>query len=360
MHTEYSTYLNYVIKEVLTIQVYISAAIIGSIICYLTSNFNVVPYIVPLLVQILVRSHTKFRHRHQNALVELPAQTQDPAFIMDMKGNIVLSIGNTLALFERHGVKNIKDFVNPDVFDAIIAQALSGEKNPHNVSAIEAFSGKTLKWYQITAKATGIKYGDKEQKILVWFQDVNLRTIYQLRLKDLLRYSDTLITSLEKPLKPGTEYEHFAAFILKEYEAVYITRADKENNLEGYAFKDGLDGIIRSGTITVSNKSQAPINISRQQKQIISNDILDYPSYAEFLEANPFDPKVIDFIDTQIRNFITYNEADISIIAFNFRSRITSYEKQFFEIVVNIYRTMVTLVDQKKEIYETSRKRTEL
>jgi len=74
-----------------------------------------------------------------------------------------------------------------------------------------------------------------------------------------------------------------------------------------------------------------------------------YHSKEAFLQKNPLDPVVLDFIGAPVRNFITYNEADISIIAFNFRSDINAYEKQFFEIVVNIYRTMVMLVDLKKE-----------
>ncbi|MBU2630534.1 MAG: hypothetical protein KKE61_18130, partial [Proteobacteria bacterium] len=92
-----------------------------------------------------------------------------------------------------------------------------------------------------------------------------------------------------------------------------------------------------------------PINISRKESQIISDDMSNYNSKDDFLHKNPLDPKVLDFIDVPIQNFITYNEADISIIAFNFISTITTYEESFFEILVNIYRTMVMLVELEQD-----------
>ena len=355
MKYEFKIYLEYAIKEMTNFQVYVSAAVIGTIICFFTSHYSVVPFLVPLFVQILVRSNVMFRNRHRNALVELAAQTKDPVFIMDMQGNIVLSTGKTLEFFKKHAIGNIKDFIYQEAFDDTIDLIFSKDPVHAANTSVEAFSGISLKWYEIKAKVTGMQYGNKEQKILVWFQDVSLSKIYQIRLRDLLRYSDALISSLEKPLKSGTEYEHLSRFLLKEYEAVFITRTDSENNLEGYVFKNNSHQVIKSNAITISKESLAPINISRARKQIISNDISFYNSEEEFLHENPLDPAVLDFIGVPIRNFITFNEADISIIAFNFRSRITAYEKQFFEIVVNIYRTMVMLVDLKKDLQNSKK-----
>lgn len=349
MTFEYKTYAKYALKEAISPQIYISAAVIGSIICFLTSNFTIVPFLVPLFVQVLVKSNTKFRNRHQNALVELPSQTSDPAFIMDMQGNIILSIGKTLDLFNRYAVSNIKDFIHTDAFESIIEAAMTRESADQPGAAVEAFSNKSLKWYEIKAKATDLQYGNNERKVLVWFQDISRRKVYHLRLRDLLRYSDLLIDSLKDNDATQAAYDHLAYFLLKEYEAVYITRTDKANNLKGFAFKKEGEKIRRSQEITIKSDSLAPINISRKQKQILSGESSVYPSQKVFLEQNPFDPEVLDFIEVPVRNFITYNEADISIIAFNFRSKITDHEKEFFEVVVNIFRTMVMLVDLKKQ-----------
>ncbi len=349
MISEIKVYLEYAAKEATNFQVYASAAVIGTIICFFTNHYSAVPFIVPLLVQILVKSNVRFRNRHKDALLELPAQTEAPALIMDIQGNIVLSTGRTLDIFNQYAITNIKEFINEEAFEEIIHTAFSEDSAQTGSNSAEAFSPRTLKWYEIKSKTTGIRYGSKEQKVLVWFQDISLQKIYQLRLRDLLRYSNSLIDSLEQPLKPDAEYDHLSLFLLKEYEAVFITRADKENNLKGYVYKNTPDRVIKSDPITISSQSLAPINVSRKKAQIITADISSYDSTQAFLHDNPLDPAVLKFIEVPVRNFITFNEADISIIAFNFRSRITDYEKHFFKIVVNIYRTMVILVDLKKE-----------
>ena len=345
MKNRFKTYLGYIFKETRNYQIYLSAACIGLAICFLTDHYSIIPFMVPFLVQIVVRSNIQFRNRHQQALIELPAQTEDPAFIMDQEGTILLSIGKTKAAFDRYGVHHISDFIDEEISKELIETAFSEEKIGYAGNrSMEAFSDKTFKWYEI--KAQGIAKEGKAKKILVWFQDISLRKIYHLRLRDLLRYSDSLIQSLGSQNKDSqAEYDHFASFILKEYEAVFISRSDSENNLTGFAFKNQTEGRVKSKQITIHKESLAPINISRIKKQILTRDAEDYTSDDAFIEDNPFDKKVLSFIDFKIRNYITYNEADISVIAFNFRSSITAYEKQFFEIVVNIYRTMVVLVD---------------
>ncbi len=129
MKSKIKLYLEYAFRETKTFQVYLSAAVIGIVICFFTSNYSVIPFIVPLCVQILVKSN-----------------------------------------------------------------------------------------------ATKMRYGGQEQKILVWFQDISLRKIYHLRLQGLLRYSASLIESLDKPIKQDSESEHLSFFLLKEYEAVFISR----------------------------------------------------------------------------------------------------------------------------------------
>lgn len=339
------TYLEFATKEIANFQVYVNAAIIGSIICFLTDNYSAIPFIVPLFVQVVARTNVKYRQRHTLALIELPAKTEDPVFIMDMQGTIILSTGNTLDLFKKHSIKNIMDFIDRKAFNAIIEMV----KGNDSQTSFEAYSDTSQQWYEIKAKITGMNYGGKDPKVLVWFQNITLRKTYDSRLRDLLRYSDSLIISLKELVKSGSVFEHLASFLLKDYKAVFITRADKKHNLIGYVYKKTSKKIKRSETIIISKESPAPINVARKEAQILSDDISCYDSTDEFLQKNPLDPRVLDFIGIPIQNFITYNEADISIIAFNFKTTITPYEKSFFEILVNIYRTMVMLVDLEHE-----------
>ncbi len=345
---EAKIFLNYVWSEVTCLTVYVMAGVIGTIICFLSSNYSVVPFIVPLFVQILVKANVRFRQRHRDALVELPSQKEDPVFIMDTTGRVILSVGKTHDLFKQYGIQNIKEFISEEAFEKIISSTSPLTKTaPYTV---EVFSNRTQKWYEVKANATatGMVYGDNSTKVLVWFQDISLRQIYYLRLKDLLRYSDSLMSPQDQEgATPGSEQKHLAIYLLKEYEAVFIARADRNNNLDGYAFKVIDHKIEKSSPIQIHSQSTAPINLSRQKARIISGNSSGYRSREEFFKAHSFDPQVLDFIDLPIRNFITYNKADVSIIAFNFRSAITVHEREFFKVVVNIYKTMVMVVDLK-------------
>jgi len=92
----------YVWAEATCLTVYVIASVIGTIICFLTSNYSVVPFIVPLFVQVLAKANVRFRKRHQDALLELPSQKEDPVFIMDTTGRVILSVGKTYDLFEQY------------------------------------------------------------------------------------------------------------------------------------------------------------------------------------------------------------------------------------------------------------------
>lgn len=199
-----------------------------------------------------------------------------------------------------------------------------------------------------------MEYGGRSRKILVWFQEISLRKIYQLRLRDLLRYSDSLMASRDQVLEPGTEYRHLAAFLLKEYEAAFIAREDQDQNLEGYVFKNDTRQMIRSGPFTVPRRLPVSSGLMGEENPILSDDADFHVTKDEFLRQIPVDQTVLEAIDVPVRNYIAYNETDISIAAFNFRSGITVYEEQFFEVVVNIYRNMVTLVDLNKKLQEQS------
>lgn len=339
---DFRIFLGFAAKEVVNPTIYVLAAVIGSIICFFTRNWSFVPFIVPVFVQIIARSNVAFRNRHVSALVALPAKKEDPVFIMDMFGEVVLSTGNTLELFQGLSIRNIRELIGQRSLNRLLAM-IAGDDPAQGASehSIEAYSVTTGKWYEIKARTAG-------EVVLVWFQDISLRKAYDERLRDLLRYSDSLIFSLRDLVVSGSVYEHLASFLLDDYGAVFITRTDEDKNLVGQVFKKSADTIQRSETIIIPKDSLAPINISRQKAEIITDEMEGYASKEEFLKHNPLDPRVLEFIHNPIRNFITYNAADVSIIAFNFKSAITPYEKSFFEILLNNYRTMVALVDREQ------------
>jgi response regulator RpfG family c-di-GMP phosphodiesterase len=345
---QFILYLRFFFKEALSIAVYLNAVIIGLIICYFTGHYSIVPFIVPCVVQIIARSSIKFKQRHINALIELPTQKEDPVFIMDLAGKIVLSTGRTKQLFDENGIKNITQFIEDKGFQKVLGLA-SFYQTEQKLIPDEVFSGITDKWYEIKAKPANIQYIGESDSILVWFQDITLRKAYDTQLKELLQYSASLVSNLDHIVKTNTVYDHLAAFMIKDYEAIFITRTDNVGNLNGFVFKRTEENFKKSRQYTILKESQAPIFISRRVARILSDDIINHSSEEEFIKANPFDQQVIDFIDRPLRNFITYNEEDVSIIAFNYGGQITAYEKQFIEVLLNISRTMMMLVDQAKE-----------
>jgi len=337
-------YPKYLYRECLSFMVYLNAIIIGLVICYFTNNYSTVPFIVPCLVQIIARSSIKFKQRHKEALIELPGQKEDPVFIMGSDGQIILSIGRTKETFEIYSITNIAEFLKKEGLQQII-KIVERYQPSAKLSTIEVFSGITDKWYELKAKPADIEQVDASDAILVWMQDISLRKSFDNRLEDLLRFSSSMLFDLYQLVETSKVYEHLAMFMLKDYEDVFITRIDKEGSLTGFVFKRSESGIVKSEEIKIFKESEAPIFISRRVARIISDDVKNYENEEEFLKHNPFDRQVIAFIGKSIRNFITYNEDEVSIIAFNYKSSITSYEKQFIEVLLNMSRIFMILSD---------------
>ncbi|MDM8537163.1 HD domain-containing protein [Desulfobacterales bacterium HSG17] len=336
--------LRFAFYESINPWIFLNAGLIGTTICVLTDHYTIVPYCVPLFVQIFTRTSVKFRQRHITALVELPAQTDDPVFIMDGHGEIILSTGKTKQFFEDHVINNIRHLIGDEGMERVLTLARHSIDDDQNLSE-ECYAEKIDKWYDIKAKPAIGEDSENFEKVLVWFQNISIRKEYDIRLQDLLKYSSSMISKLDQLVKTGSIYDHVAAFMLSDYEAIYITRTDAEENLIGHVFKRGIPFIDRSKTIIIHHDSNAPILMSRRTAKILSDDIADHDSKESFLKKNPFDPNVVSFIGNEVHNFITYNEADVSIIAFNFKKQITVHEKRFIEVLLNISRIMVMLAD---------------
>jgi hypothetical protein len=341
-------YLKYLYRETFSLVVYLNALIIGFVISYFSGAYSIVPFIVPCIVQIIARSSIKFKQRHKEALIELPGQKEDPVFIMGLDGQIILSIGRTKETFDTYEIINVVEFVKEAGLTEVlklVERYTPGGKLPTK----ELFSGITDKWYEIKAKPANIEHFGVSDAILVWMQDITVRKSFDHQLQDLLQFSSAMVVDMYQLVEIHSVYEHLAAFMLKDYEAIFITRTDEEENLVGFTFKRGETGIKRSQEIKILKESDAPIFLSRRGAKIISDDVFNYKNETEFLENNQFDPQVINFIGQALRNFITYHEDDVSIIAFNYKSTITTYEKQYIEVLLNMTRTIMILSDLSVE-----------
>ena len=76
--------------------------------------------IVPLIVQTAANAILRFRNRDIDTLLMLPGQRENPAFIMDYSGKVVLSAGKTVQLFKIKAITKITDLIGTDGFDRLI------------------------------------------------------------------------------------------------------------------------------------------------------------------------------------------------------------------------------------------------
>lgn len=340
-------YIKYVFQELFSFWVYVNAVFVGVVICFLSGNYSVVPFVVPLFVQVLVKSNIKYRNRNIAALIELPAEINDPVFILNEAGDILLSTGKTQQLFESFQITNISQFIGKDGLKKVLGMAQSFSPN-RSIFPKEVYSEKNNKWYEVKAKPAHSDTVGME-RILVWFTDISLKKSYDKRLQDLLSFSGSLISKLEEIKKRGDVFDQLANFILADYQAVFITKTDEEGNLKGNVFKLGAVGKEKSKLITVPKGSIAPIFVSRRESKVISGDLSSLEYGERFEVKYPFDKQVLDFIKHPVKSFITYNVAEISIIAFNFNNILTNYEKRFIEVLLNISLAIVKLVDLAQE-----------
>lgn len=277
-------------------------------------------------------------------LCQLPAQRQDPVFVIDKDGRIVATAGNTRRLFEKNNIKKIHDlFENPAA--KTILKATEEIRSEWETEPLEFYSKITDKWYQTKTK---IGAGDH---ILIWLDEISSRKARDVSLSAIRRFSREIINSINELAVNNDIFDRLALLILREgYQGVFITREDKEGHLSGYAFKGKPDGLIKSRLIQVPENSSAPIWASRKAECDINGCVASAtkpPSMtqADFENKHPFDEGVKAFLGFAIASYINYAEGDVSIIAFNKQGGIKKFDSDVINTVVNTARTVTHLID---------------
>ena len=104
-----SVFLKFLGKELINPITYLVAFLIGATINVFQGDsifFSAVPYVVPFFVQGFAKASIKYKNRDMDILCQLPAERQDPAFVIDKDGRIVAAAGNTRTLFKKITSKN--------------------------------------------------------------------------------------------------------------------------------------------------------------------------------------------------------------------------------------------------------------
>jgi hypothetical protein len=342
-----SLYLKFLGKEFINPITYLVAFLIGATINTLQGNgiwFSAVPYIVPLFVQGFAKASVKFKNKDMDILCQLPAERQDPVFVVDKNGWVVATAGNTKKLFEQHHIKKINDLFEKSEAETIL-KATTEMRVQWQTEPLELYSKITDKWYQVKIK---IGAGGN---VLIWLDEISSRKAMDLSVTAIRGFSREVINSINALAVKNDIYDRLALLILKEgYQGVFITREDKQGNLSGYVFKGNPDDLIKSELIQVPENSSAPVWAARKAECDIYGCVATATrtksmSQAEFEKAHPFDERVKAFLDVAITNYINYAEGDVSIIAFNKKDGINKFDTDVINTVVNTARSVTHLID---------------
>jgi hypothetical protein len=186
--------------------------------------------------------------------------------------------------------------------------------------------------------------------VLVWLDDISLRKKLDERLNKVRNFSTQMMLSIDEQLKTSDSYDRLAQFVLdQEYKGVFITSKEKDGNLKGFVYKTLNGRINKSTEIVIPKDSEAPIWKSRRSLGIVTDDNKNYNDLDVFYQQNRFDPRVLEFLDFKIENFINYHEEDISVITFNKHSEITQHDLTLMEGIVNSAFTINYLVNIIKD-----------
>jgi HD-GYP domain-containing protein (c-di-GMP phosphodiesterase class II) len=340
-------YSYYVRQELRNPAIYLTSAVIGLPAVWMMNAPSMIPFLVPFIVQIAANAILRFRNRDVDTLLLLPGQREDPAFIMDHRGNVMMSAGKTEQLFKKNAITKITDLIETGDFNRLVNNLDYSCIDPETRS-IDIYSGRLHNWYKIKFNPIVSHCGRLPEKLLVWFSEMTTQREAELRQRDLLHYTDSLMSDVKILARKQSTYDHLATFILNNYEGVFIARIDPEGNLSGYVFKRNGE-LRRSEAVAIAHDSYAPILLSRREATVIADDIRNYPSARSFDKKYMFDDRVRSFLNMPIRNFINYHAGDVSIIAFNSVRTLTVQENIFIEVLLNTTRAIVSLVDLARE-----------
>ncbi len=327
-------YLRLLGKEFISPLNYLMAFFIGIAINYfqgLGVFYSAVPFIVPIIVQGISKASVKFGNKDMNLLVRLPMERKDPAFVMNEKGNIIASEGNTKKILEQHSIENFSDlFENQKVssIKGLIYKTCYQEGHQFK----EWYSPRIGRWFTLHMKADKLS-----NNILVWLDDITLRKNLIYKLSKIRNFITQMMLSINEQVELADSFDRMAKFVLDMgYQGVFITTKDKQDNLVGNVYKiDENSEIQKSDQIVIPKDSPAPIWDSRKNKGIVSDTRENYSDPTEFDSRHAFDERVVRFLNFKIANFINYHEENISFIIFNKNEKITNFDHTLMEALVN-------------------------
>lgn len=345
-------YLKYLSAEFLLYNNYLNAIVIGAAVNLLAGNElpgNYAPYIIPVIVQSISKSALKYKNRHMERLLQLPSEREDPVFIMNEAGDIILSTGLTLKNFKKNKITNIKQIIGEDGYTYLSYSFYDDTKGNKQTRQIDMFSEFYKRWYEIKIKYIISILSKHEKEFLIWFTDITELKIQEKKMSNMLKFSDDIISSLpmilEKYVNDDVYYIVAEPLLRNGYHSVFIGQLiGKENKLKGLAFKYDKGDVEKSNIVEISEDINSILDPDGKTSVDYFN-LSDISKGEEFERNIPLkiNEKLNTFVNCQIENYITYMSANVFVIAFNKTGVITEIDKVPFEILAKNINTFTFL-----------------
>jgi len=333
----------FILKETINPQILFNTMLIGgSINWFAAGNIFATPmgFVIPFLVQVYSRASVKYKNRFQALLAMLPLERNDPAFVMDPSGKIVLAMGKTHDYFQSLGVSNLAQYLSEAAVQQIVEHFHSQQQHQN----FEFYSDQSHLWYVVKVKrlvCTG-----RADSILVWMDDISPIKRLHERIFSISNYSDHIIRQLDDFTQKSDIYQRLAPFILgMGYEAAFIALKDLQGNWIGQASRYEGESLILSDDITLEIDSSAPILLSRKEQRLVLANRACGISQEDFEKKYPFDPRIKSFVGKPIGSFINYHQGDTSIIAFNKPNQENQEDELFLHTLMNTSHSLFFLAD---------------
>jgi hypothetical protein len=333
----FTEYIKFLFAEFLSALNYLNAFLIGlSVNMFTGLGFpgKPAPYIIPILVQAFSKSAIKFKNRRMERLSRLPTEREDPVFIMNEKGDIILSAGLTMEKFVNDNILNISQIIGNDGFEYLTNSFYDDMKGNKTVRQIEIFSKFYDRWYEIKIKSIISAKSQFIKEFLIWFTDITELKKHQKKMSDMLAFSNDIISSLPIILEKYVVDDIFAKIadpVLSQwYDSIYIAEI-QDNTLKGWAFKHEKDELKKSDIIEISFDKENLWH-NTDNSFVTCDSVSKYNSKEEFEETYPNSEYLRFFLHDPVDNYIRYNSDEIFIIAFNKKENI-EYNKLILDII---------------------------
>jgi len=240
-------------------------------------------------------------------LSQMPAVRQEPTFVIDHTGKVVISMGPTKTLFKNKGIDCIDHIFGEINAERILKSAIIGEIANNNT--LELFSPTLDKWYNVQLKSS-----EDGRHLYIWLIDITKRKRLDLSLSAIRRFSQDVVNNIDEVTRKNDVYERLAKLMFQEgFIGFLIAKLTPDKDLAGFAFKETHQGIIRSNKIIVNKKSPVAVFMSQKTgKPFYANKGNEMP----FLSAK----EIKNLLFSSVKKFINGNtlEDDLTIVVTKF------------------------------------------